>query len=55
MESLLHALKENLGLIAAWVGTITLTQVHLTVATTSGLVLIGYTLWKWRKEAKEKK
>ena len=55
LAALAHVLKENWALFAAWLGSITLMQVQASVGICSALVVTGYTLWKWRKEAKEKK
>lgn len=48
-----HIVKENWGLFAALAGSITLMQVQAIVGICSALVVMGYTLWKWRRESKQ--
>lgn len=54
-ESFLVVMAGSWKLFAAWLGSITLMQVQATVGICSALVVTGYTLWKWRKESKERK
>jgi hypothetical protein len=55
-NSFLAALVGSWKLFAVWIGSVAVLQhIHLVVGICSGLVLMGYTLWKWRREAKEPK
>lgn len=40
-------------LVLAWLGSITLGQVQTVVGILSGLAVLGYTVFKWRKEMRE--
>lgn len=54
-QALLVVLHDCWKLLAALAGSISLMQVQTGLGICSTLVVMGYTLWKWRKEAKEKK
>lgn len=53
--SFLAVLAGSWKLIASLVGSITLMQIQAVLGICSTLTVMGYTLWKWRKEAKDKK
>jgi hypothetical protein len=58
-DSMAAVVAKTIGVIAAWAGTITLSQVQAVVAICSGIVVGGYaaTQWYvlWRDKIKGKK
>jgi hypothetical protein len=53
-NTLLAVIASTWKLLAAWLGSITLLQFQAGLGICSTLVVMGYTLWKWRREAKQK-
>lgn len=53
-NTFLAVLAGSWKLLTAWLGSITLLQVQAGLGICSTLVVMGYTLWKWRREAKSK-
>jgi uncharacterized membrane protein len=53
-NTFLAVLAGSWKLLASLIGSITLMQFQAVLGICSTLVVMGYTLWKWRREAKAK-
>jgi uncharacterized membrane protein len=53
-NTFLAVLAGSWKLLASLIGSITLMQFQAVLGICSTLVVMGYTLWKWRREAKSK-
>jgi uncharacterized membrane protein len=53
-NTFLAVLAGSWKLLASLIGSITLMQFQAVLGICSTLVVMGYTLWKWRREAKQK-
>jgi hypothetical protein len=53
-NTILAVLAGSWKLLASLIGSITLMQFQAVLGICSTLVVMGYTLWKWRREAKSK-
>ncbi len=54
-ESLVFWIKQNWGLLATWLGTVTLAHVQAVVGILSGLAVLVYTVMKTIKLKREMK
>jgi uncharacterized membrane protein len=53
-NTFLAVLAGSWKLLASLIGSITLMQFQAVLGICSTVVVMGYTLWKWRREAKQK-